>query len=492
MSLPKCHIISARALRRLRRATGYLLASVALWGVVAWWMHYRELNFASTDDFFRLVIAMDWARRPAFFVKDGYWPPLPFWIFGAGYRLVGAWIPLFWHIPCAAALLALATAGLQVGTGVLGKLDRATPPPRPSAPWLVLVLALTVPFAWRLAASGLAESVSLACQSLFVVGLILHLRRPAPAFRLMALAGLIGLQMTRYETWPLAFAAWAILILTGWPAGGWRSRTGWLLAGWAALGAFPASWMILHQIRNGSYLCFTNFFKNPPPEGLQKLKPREPFTVIFQSQGWAILPCLLGGLWLSRRQRAAIPLLLLFLVTWAIYALATANQQFQIVTPERMALMVLWAALPLAALGLGAAWDWGRRHKGLPCLLILLVAAWRIQSWDRAGWGGPVMSQMDFEQLETMSGWARDQHYMIVIEQPEKILTQFSMLRCYAGIEQVADQAWFPPGQIRAGRFIYLSQSPRGAGAERLGRAFGRYVYRLRRMPPGAHAEATK
>lgn len=461
--------------------------SLAAWGGAAAWMHHRGLNFVSSDDFYRLVMAMGWAARPFFCMPGSIWPPLPTWIFGSVYWLLRAWMPVYWYLPCAALLLAAGTILTQDATATLGEMANAgAPARRPSAPWMVPLLALTIPFVWRLAASGLAESVAVVCQSLFLVCLVRHLRRPAPGTRALALAGLIAAQMTRYEAWPLGLAVWPILILGAWPGLRLKQRLPWLLGGWAALGVFPAAWLFLQWVHSDLSSYFTLVLRGGNPELLRWMPPRQPFTALFRSQGWAIIPCLVVGLWLRRRERAVGVLALLTAVTGGLYAMAVANSRFQILAPERLPLLVLWTALPLAALGLGALWDWGLRHKGVACVLILIVAGWKIQALDRAEWGGPVVPWPDLHFIEEAGRKVRREGYVLVLDNPAQNAYLLNLLRCNAGLDLVVGREWLTAERTARGRFLLFTpeadaaalRQADAAGLRRAGAALGYQVFR--------------
>jgi hypothetical protein len=146
----------------------------------------------SDDDYARVVIAQRFAETPHLDPSGTSWLPLPFWIYGAAFRLLGGslgvarCVAIFLGV--GAALLLLVAARL-LGAGrpgaLLGALLAAL------FPWSVWLGAATVP--------------ELPAAALVVFGMA-TLAEDAPRTRSLGAVAIGAACFSRYEAWPIAVA----------------------------------------------------------------------------------------------------------------------------------------------------------------------------------------------------------------------------------------------------------------------------------------------
>jgi len=194
----------------------------------------------SGDDFFRDLIAVEWAKRPflvstEFDTASALWLPLQFWIHGALLRLV----PDPWLVPITVNLT-LSLGGLLYLFGIARRLfDR-------DAGLLTVLLVGMMPWHAWLSISGMAEIPLL----FFLGGAFYYLvrweREPSPAWAVLAALGALGAAMVRPEGWIYAVPFSAQLVAQGIPRRRWSAllaaalpwcfATGWLAFNWVAYG----------------------------------------------------------------------------------------------------------------------------------------------------------------------------------------------------------------------------------------------------------------
>jgi hypothetical protein len=196
----------------------------------------------SDDDFARVVHAEAWAHAPRLDPTGTSWLPLPFWLTGALFRLVGPSLgaarALAFALGLASALLVLVAARWITG-------DRR-------AALAGALLAAVFPWSARL---GVATVPELPAAALTLLALA-SLATPSPDRRLWGAGGLLLATLSRYEPWPVAiiFSFFSLLgvIRLG------QSRAAQVKLCLAALIALagPAAWVAWNHIAHGDSLHF--------------------------------------------------------------------------------------------------------------------------------------------------------------------------------------------------------------------------------------------
>ena len=236
----------------------WLCLPVACWVVLSVSMGEQLFPTLASDDYPRLVLAMQWARTPFLAPIDRYWLPLPYWIYGPWYALAGRWLGLYAHLPLSGALVGLSVALLMA---LCREIETGGPRPNPArvseALWLAFALPFTIPILYYVASSGLSETVYLPSLALTMLAMTRFIERPSHGRRLWLLAAAILFQLSRYEGWPLSFTAVGLAHLLTWRKTSAMPRqwAGWAL-GYLALFLVPAAWMALNYQAHGSALHF--------------------------------------------------------------------------------------------------------------------------------------------------------------------------------------------------------------------------------------------
>jgi hypothetical protein len=152
----------------------------------------------SDDDFARIVIAQRFAEAPRLDPSGTSWLPLPFWIYGTAFRLLGGSLAVAQGVAVflgVGAALLLVRAARLLGAGRAGALGGA-------------LLAAVFPWSVYLGAAAVPEAPTAA---LCVFGTA-TLAVDAPRERLFGAVALAAACFSRYEAWPIAavFAAFTL------------------------------------------------------------------------------------------------------------------------------------------------------------------------------------------------------------------------------------------------------------------------------------------
>jgi len=212
-----------------------LFAARGLACVVAWHAGFRAL---SDDDYARIVIAQRFAHAPAFDPSGTSWLPVPFWAYGAAFRVFGTGLDVARATAIGlglASTLAVYVAARLLGASNLGALLSAA------------ASSLLVPYSTLL---GLAAVPELPCAALLLFSAA-TLARAEPALRAWGGVALLFASWSRYEAWPIAlvfalFCAWDALR---------QRRLGHVVGGVLAL-AGPLGWLALGHAEHGDALFF--------------------------------------------------------------------------------------------------------------------------------------------------------------------------------------------------------------------------------------------
>ncbi len=471
-------------------------AGLGLWGLIAFFMAARGLHFASADDFPRIVLAMEWARRPFIFPSDYYWLPLPVWYTGTWFAAFGRWLGTFWFIFASAFTMGIATWGL-----LLLAFEANTFPDLHRSRWrrarvlavvLTLPLAVSIPFAWRLSATGLSEPLFIALLTWIVLLLVRLARRPAPRRLHWAalLALCVALQWTRYEGWPLAGLAW---VAAGWWGHGARGRRGERLArmlpGFLLLALPPLIMMALHARFSGDPFRWLQI-----PREYSRLEPHISEASLHYRvallgglglrQGLLVVPLALAGFWLGRGERALRLLFLCVLGATLVYFQAAFSNTIGFQPRDRFCVPVLWLAIPAAAraAALFAAGRCGPAGR-LAALVALFFFAGQLAWWNARDWGGMPRSEPMLAVAERLGEEAR-RGAIAVVADPAAFDVNLNLLRIHMGLDRVMDErVWHPAPLPRAGVVYYIT--PRAlAGRQPVEEVAGQRIYRLESWPP--------
>lgn len=153
----------------------------------------------SDDDYARIVIAQRFAEAPHLDPSGTSWLPLPFWLYGAAFRLFGGSLAVAHGVAVflgvGAALLLLSAAHL-LGAGRVGAVSGA-------------LLAALFPWSVYLGAAAVPEAPTAALCVLGVATLAVE----APRERVLGACALAAACFSRYEAWPVAatFAGFTLL-----------------------------------------------------------------------------------------------------------------------------------------------------------------------------------------------------------------------------------------------------------------------------------------
>jgi hypothetical protein len=185
----------------------------------------------SDDDYARIVIAQRFAETPHLDPSGTSWLPLPFWVYGAAFRLFGG---SFVVARVTAVLVGIASMGLLLvaarwlGAGRFGAFAGA------------LVGSLFPWSAW-LGAAPLPEVPAAALSVLAMAALV----REEPRVRTLGAAAIAASCFCRYEGWPVALA-FAVVSLHDAARAAAPRRSGLLLASGLAL--LPIAAWLLHGV----------------------------------------------------------------------------------------------------------------------------------------------------------------------------------------------------------------------------------------------------
>jgi hypothetical protein len=245
---------ATRTASRIGVATALtLLAGRLAWGALAWNPGWTALTW---DDFTRAALAQRWAAEP-FFTPDLVWLPLPFWINGLVFRVVGtgfrsdplALIAIINTVAIVLTALLVGWAAWRAFRSVAGGL-------------IAYTAILFSPWGFFTSLSGLAEPLYYLAIASVVTCFVWWKDTGRIRAVVAGSAALFLASAMRYEGWWLA-AAWATVIagpdLLRW----WRGRPDRkLTASLPLLGvtlipfAAPAGWMVVNLVRTGNPLFF--------------------------------------------------------------------------------------------------------------------------------------------------------------------------------------------------------------------------------------------
>ena len=183
----------------------------------------------SDDDYARVVIAQRFAEAPHLDPSGTSWLPLPFWIYGGVFSVLGGSLSVARGVAIALGMGSMALlllAARWLGIGRFGSLAG------------VLVAALFPWSAW-LAAAPVPEVPAAA---LSVLGMA-ALSREGPRERALGAAALAAACFCRYEAWPVAIAFAAVTLYDA-----ARSPRRNALVGAAALALLPIGAWLLHGV----------------------------------------------------------------------------------------------------------------------------------------------------------------------------------------------------------------------------------------------------
>ena len=202
---------------------GLVVGRVAL-GAALWRPGWSAL---SEDDFHRIAIARVWAAAPYVMQPEMIWLPLPAWVNGLAYRIIGG---AFAHDPMLVTALvnsaaALATAAL-IGWAALDLFGSAR------GGLLAFAVVLFAPYAVFTSLSGLSEPLYYLTVATAVWGLI-GWSAGKGAWRLaVGSLGVAASGFVRYEGWLLA-ACWLVIVTFGSADAGQTTLGGLIRAWWA-------------------------------------------------------------------------------------------------------------------------------------------------------------------------------------------------------------------------------------------------------------------
>lgn len=475
------------------------IISLLSWALISQVMIRHRLFFASNDDYPRLAIALGWSQKTFFFTEGYYWLPLPFWYYGAWHKVLShfGWF-VHWYIPAATCMMALACWGLFLLTIELiqPKGERLSPPRHFATVFATLALAITIPFTWRMTATGLAEPVFMAGMSWLGLLMVRFARRPTGLKWFGIFLLLEALMWTRYEGWPVAFLAWAVTCHLSHRGPGPRPRVQWqLLAGGAVFVMLPLWLMWIHSNLEGDALYFFKI-----PHIWAKLIPRvynatTPWRIVYLTwlavrQGWVILPLCVVGMIHGRRRPEFWIVALLALFLWLTYYEMAITNTFGWNPPDRFCVPALWMSAPIAAHGLfvilrprkprvGAIWmPWAMRTA------IALAIFAQITYWNGKKWGGLMGPPEIFELADELSVASRDANAYAVIGDSGSLNDTINLFRIYMGVTRVVvEREWFPENVPIRGTFYYFNPRPL-PGIAPARQIAGQNMYIFHQWPP--------
>jgi hypothetical protein len=320
----------------------------------------------SDDDYARLVIAQRFADSPALDPSGSSWLPLPFWIYGGGFALLGNGLEVARGLAVAlGALSALLVwlAARVAGVGRAGALGAG-------------IVAGIFPYSAYLGAAAVPEAPA---SALVVFGV--STLAGGPALRLLGALALCASCASRYEPWPaaLAFAALTLRDAT-------RSRDARFYLGSALAIGFPLAWLLHGSVRHDHALFFLERVSRykaalgtdepwlarllRAPRGLLTIEPE------------LVLACVTAGLLWARRKPRAPPAPALVRGSLCIAALFAALVAGEILGgapthhAERALLAVwFWCAVLTAFFVERVALERRELRLLLPSLLVSLLVA---------------------------------------------------------------------------------------------------------------------
>jgi hypothetical protein len=467
------------------------LASFTAWGLASWHLAARHIIFPTLDDFTRIVLAMWWAHSPYLTPGETFWLPLIYYVQGIAYLVVGHWAGFYW--PHVTSSFFMGMAGWAVMAAAIRSLGGQPGAWRcATAGTTALAMMLSMPVAWRLAGSGLSEPIFLTWQGAMVWALIALGRRESRwAWGTLLVSSVLS-QMSRYEGWPLAFAAWTIAHLLASSRG--QRRWWWRLAlGYAALSAWPLIWIGLNAKIEHDPFHFLTWAQVKSAEAMPEVAAMDAggrmalLTRLAWQQGWIIVVLLPWGGWAARRQRELRGVALTFLAAVAIYYQSAWSNTIASALPARLCIGPLWMAVAPIAHGLAAIGQ--SRWRAAAAALVFLAALQQGLYWDSRQWGGNFLNDHDIELLETMRELA-SQDYVMVLDDPATTGGIENRLRVYAGPGQVKVALEYPPDRMTPGRFVYFFKPLRPPELPGVRYGMEHAYILLERMPPAEGVRA--
>jgi hypothetical protein len=318
----------------------------------------------SDDDYSRTVIAQTFAHAPRLDPSGTSWLPLPFWVTGAAMAVFGR--TLFVSRVVAVVLAALASVAPYAGLRAMGV-----------ARWIALLGALVAsasPLSVFLGAATVPEGFT----GLVLAGSIFALASTSRRAWAFGAVGLLVVCLSRYEPWPVALAAGAVL---AWRAVRERRVVVGALAGLAVVG--PIAWLVWNAHAHHDALHFfarvSTFRRGHDAVSLGARLfgyPKALITVFPEA-----LIALLAGLFALRepvfRRSWALPVVLVLV---SLFALVAGDVRDGAPThhPERA--LVAIAAL-MTAFGVHGVSTWAKGRArvvlGAASAAWVLVATWR-------------------------------------------------------------------------------------------------------------------
>jgi hypothetical protein len=309
----------------------------------------------------------------------------------------------------------------------------------------------------------------------------------------LALA-LIALQMTRYEGFPLAFAAWGLACLAyPWPTKGrWRRMAIGLAAGLVVLMLFPLAWMLFNRSISGKAdwfvqdawgkaMLYTPFSILPPVRRLGLM-----LRWMRQQNGVALLASL-AGLWLGRDRRAMIPIVGLMLAAWIVSVAIALCNAIGPANPSRYALAFAWACLPPIVLLGGRLWSGGRVARSALLLAIAAFIGFGLPSWIATGWGAaPRLGDDEAQALASLERLVRRDHYKLVFDYGDD--SELDMARLYCDPDNVTFVEQYSIARPARGRFLFLHRPDGRYPGHKAGEGLEREIDYFAQMPPEAKA----
>ncbi|WP_437632216.1 hypothetical protein [Sorangium sp. So ce854] len=206
----------------------------------------------SDDDFARVVIAQAWAHAPQLDPTGTSWLPVPFWLNGAIFRVLGPVVAPTLEVARAVAFaLGVASAALVYISARWITGDRR-------AALAGAVLAGAFPWSACLGVATVPELPTAALSLFAVASLVTPPAGPAPPAgrALLGALALVLATLSRYEPWPVAVAFAAMALLGAARLGQGRAAQAKLaLAALVAL-AGPAAWIAWNRVAHGEALHF--------------------------------------------------------------------------------------------------------------------------------------------------------------------------------------------------------------------------------------------
>ncbi|HEY4103482.1 MAG TPA: hypothetical protein VGM44_06305, partial [Polyangiaceae bacterium] len=211
-----------------------LSAFRALASLSAYASGFRAL---SDDDYARIAIAQRFAAAPHFDPSTTSWLPVPFWCYGAAFRVFGTDLAV--ARATAIALATLATLLVYVAARLFGATRTGA--------MTAAALATLLPYSALL---GIAAVPEVPCAALILFGAATLARRE-PNSRLLGALALALATLSRYEAWPVALCFTGLCL--------WQARQNPKLAFAAALALLgPITWLTVGRAEHGAALFFVS------------------------------------------------------------------------------------------------------------------------------------------------------------------------------------------------------------------------------------------